>query len=301
MRPGAGYLPTLALGRPRGRTTEPACADPGVPTVGPTAGGSRVTLLRPALRQAYRIYSEEEFLAAEDWQAEAEAGAGPESGAEFEPAYEFEPEFALLGEAGPRREPRQWGRLAALAALTSVVAAVVGVVALNVARSKSESDRRLAGRIAAGGGSLPEIVADRSSIRPLEARPRKHTQRASVTVRRATERRLRPVGRSPIPAHAHIPPPPTPPVATASAPTTTATSAIPTMAAASPTEATTGTSTTAGTSTTGTSTTGTPTTGTPTTGTPTTAAASTPVATTTTTAATSAAGGAGAEFGFERR
>jgi hypothetical protein len=37
-------------------------------------GATLVTLLRSAPRQAYRIYSEEEFLAAKDWHIEAEPG-----------------------------------------------------------------------------------------------------------------------------------------------------------------------------------------------------------------------------------
>jgi hypothetical protein len=173
--------------------------------VGSTAGASPVTLLRSAPRQAYRIYSEEEFLAAGDWQVEA----------------------------APRREPKRWGRLAALAALASVVAAVVGVIVLNATRSKSESDRRFAGSIAARGGSRPEIVADRSSIWPLDARPRKRTRRASLPVPRATKRRSPPVGRPPIPAHPYLPPQPPPHVETASASTTADATATPTRATAS--------------------------------------------------------------------
>ncbi len=204
------------------------------PGLDPEAGALRVTLLRSAPRQAYRIYSEEEFLAAEDWQVEAE------------------PEFALLGQS-PQREPRRWGRLAALAALTSVVTAVIGVVALNATRSKPESNRGFAGRIAARRGSPEEIVAARSSIRPLGERPRKRTRRASVPVRRATERRSLPAGRPPIPTHPYLPPQPPPPAGT---PVSMPASAVTVSAKATATTAT---------------------------------------------AATPAAGGAGSEFGFERR
>jgi hypothetical protein len=230
MRPGAGYLPTLALGRPRGFTTEPACAVPGVAMVGSAAGASPVTLLRSTPRQAYRIYSEEEFLAAEDWQVEAE------------------PEFALLGHAGPRREPKRWGGLAALAALTSVVAAVVGVAALNATRSKPQSNRRIATR----GGSPPEIVADRPSIRRLDTPPRKHIRRASAVVRRVPEHRPLPVGRPLSSERPYLPPEPSSP-----APTSTPASAS----------------------------------------TPVSVKATAPTAT----MATTPAGGADAEFGFERR
>jgi hypothetical protein len=168
------------------------------------AEATRVTLLRRAPRQAYRIYSEEEFLAAEDWQAEVVTGVG------VEPASEFEPEFALLGQAGPRREPKRWGGLAALAALTSVVAAVVGVVALNATRSKPQSNRRTAAR----GSSSPEIVADRPSIRRLDTPPRKHIRRASVVVRRVPEHRPLPVGRPLISERPYLPPEPSSPAPT---------------------------------------------------------------------------------------
>jgi hypothetical protein len=245
------------------------------------AEATLVTRLRQASRQAYRIYSEEKFLAAEDWQAEAVTGVG------VEPASEFEPEFALLGQAGPRREPKRWGRLAVLAALTSVVAAVVGVVALNATRSKPQSSRRTAAR----GGSSPEIVADRASIRPLDARPRKSTRRASVLVRRVTEHDSRLVGRPPITAHPHRHPQPTPPAETASAPVTAATPATPTTAAPNTAAAPATPSTAAPTTAASTAVT---------TATPTTANASTPVAATTATA-TTPAGGADAEFGFEWR
>ncbi len=102
---------------------------------GPHGGGIAVTLLRSAPRPAYRMYSEEEFLAAEDWPVETES------------------EFALVGQASPRRrESKRWGALAALAALPCVIAAVVGVVALNATRTKPRSSRRVAAR----GGSPPE-------------------------------------------------------------------------------------------------------------------------------------------------
>ena len=170
--------------------------------------GLRMTLPRSPARQAYRIYSEEEFFAAEDWQAEDE--------------------LTLSGQKGPQRKPRQWGRFAALAALASVVAAVVGVVALNVTRSGSGSDRGFADveiahlptRARSPRGRPREIVADRLSIRRLDAGPPKgphpgsgidrdenpeHTRRASVSVRRIAERRPRPAGRLPIPAHPYLP------------------------------------------------------------------------------------------------
>ncbi len=259
-------------------------------------------LLRSAPRQAYRIYSEEEFLAAEDWQVEGE------------------PEFATLGQARPRRESKRWGGLAALAALASVAAAVAGVVALNATRTKPQSNRRIAAR----GGSPPKIIADRLSIRSPGAPPRTPTRRASVLVRRITGSELRPAGRSPITAHPHRPPQPTPSSATAFAPTAATSATIPatpSTTAFAPTAATSATipatpSTTASAPTAATPATipATPSTIAPTTtapntaattavapATPTAATASTPVAATAVTATTPTAGGADAEFGFEQR
>jgi hypothetical protein len=83
-------------------------------------------LLFPAPRQPYRVYSEEEFLAAEDWCESVEA----------------EPALAAGGECAPR----PWGRAVVLVALSAVVAAVTGVVAMNEARSRAGSGRRFASR-----------------------------------------------------------------------------------------------------------------------------------------------------------
>ncbi len=248
MRPGARYLPTLVLGRSRG-----ACAERKVPgpalaaaTPGPAvtaAGAPHVTLPRSTPRPAYRIYPEEAFLAAEDWRGEAA------------------PKPSLPNRADPHREPWRWRRVAVLAALASVVAAVVGVVTWNATRSRSASDRRLAGGTAAPRRTPPEIVAQRPS-RPLDSPPGKPSRRASMPVGRVTKRDRRSGGRAPFRAHPHLPPPPAPPAEDASSPITAA-------------------NTTA------------------TTATPTTATASTPVAARTATAATPASG-AGSEFGFER-
>ncbi len=231
--------------------------------MGSTAGALHVTRLRSTPRQAYRIYSEEEFLAAEDWHGEAE------------------PEFALRGQAGRRREARRWGGFAAPMALASVVAAVVGVVALHVARSRSQSERGFAVGVATRGRSPAEIVAARSSAEPLDSPPRKRTRQGSVAVRRVAEHRPLPANRPPRSAHPYRSSRPTPPAEAVSVPTTPAGAAISTTAA----------------STTAASGTAAPT---PvTTATPTTATASTPAATAT--VAASPTRGAGAEFGFERR
>jgi hypothetical protein len=244
------------------------------PALDTAAGATLVTLLRQAPRQPYRIYSEEEFLAAEDWQVDAEPGYGSEPG----PAYDVEPEFALLGQHRPRA-PRPWGSLAALAALTSAVVAVVGVVALNATRSQPPSDRRFAGGIVDRGSSSLEIAADRPSVRRLGASPRKSTRRVSVLARRIAGR----VGRTPTAAHPHRPSQPVSP--TTSAPTAASTPATPTPATPSTAAPTTAAATPAATAP----------------ATPASAAASTPVAANTATAPTPTARRADAEFGFERR
>ncbi len=252
------------------------------------AGALLVTLPRSKPRQAYRIYSEEEFLAAEDWQVDAE------------------PELALLGQASPRRQPKRWGGLAALVALTTAVVAVVGVVALNATRSKPQSNRRIAAR----RGSPPQIVADRPGTQPPGEPPRSPARRASVLGRRIAARGPHAAGRPTTTAHPHRPPPPTPPTDAASEPATAApetpTTAPPNTTATPATASTTPPSKTAPTTAASTAAPATP---------PTTATASTPVAastatgttstatgtTPTATGATSTANGADAEFGFERR
>ena len=82
--------------------------------------------LLPAPRQPYRVYSEEEFLAAEDW---------PEP-------VDGEPACASIGARGTR----PWGRVVALAAFCAVAVAVTGVVAMNEARFRAGSGRRFASR-----------------------------------------------------------------------------------------------------------------------------------------------------------
>jgi hypothetical protein len=79
-----------------------------------------------APRQPYRVYSEEEFLAAEDW---------------CEPL-ETEPAIPASGDCAPR----PWGRAVVCAALSAVVVAMTGVVVMNEARSKAGSGPRFASR-----------------------------------------------------------------------------------------------------------------------------------------------------------
>jgi hypothetical protein len=325
MRPGAGYLPTLAPGRSRGAPAERESSDStvakgphGAPAeressdstvakgprgagsvvargagVGPRAEASRMTRLRSAPRQTYRIYSEEAFLAAEDCQVEAAAGPGSTC----------EPEFALLGLVGSQREPRRWRRFAVLAALASVTAAVAGVVASNATRSRSESDRGFAARSAIRGGPRREVVADRPSARWLDAHLRKRLRRASAAVRRVADRRLLPAGRRRLSARSYLPPRPTHLTATASARATAATPAIPSTAA--PSTATSATAAPA----TATSAVEVPAAAVRVTAAPS-AAATAPITAATTATATAStpvaaaatpARGAGSEFGFERR
>ncbi len=192
MRPGARYLPTLALGRRRG----------------PPVGEGRMRPLLPAARQLYRVYSEEEFLAVEDW---SEPG-------------EVEPLRAAIGECGPR----PWGRTVVLAVLSLVAVAVTGVVAMNEARSRAGSGRRFASR-----RFVPRLPSQGLSTSPLTinrgasgggSRRRLSSGRALATGRPIAER----------PTHASPPPaahtftrsqphpsavPPTPPAATATAAT----------------------------------------------------------------------------------
>lgn len=82
--------------------------------------------LLPAPRQPYRVYSEEEFLAAEDWPEPVDA----------------EPACASIAARGMR----PWGRAVALAAFCVVAVAVTGAVAMNEVRSRAGSGRRLASR-----------------------------------------------------------------------------------------------------------------------------------------------------------
>jgi hypothetical protein len=121
MRPGAGYLPALAPGRPRGSST-PA---------------RRVTLLRSTSHPGYRVYSEEEFLAAAD------------------PLEQTERERAPIA----TREPRRAKPLLAVTALAAAFATVIGAVAIRELRSSMGADRKSNGRSLALRSPLPERPA----------------------------------------------------------------------------------------------------------------------------------------------
>ena len=297
MRPGAGYLPTLALGRSRGCTTGPPSTDPAVATAGPTAGASRVTFhadaSRSAPRQAYRIYSEEEFLAAEDWQVAAEPGRparpGPTTRAEARGA----------ASAGSRRWPPASRRWSQWWRSTGVAAIVAGrrfasrrIVRL---RCLAKIDRR-ACRCTSRRSPAEIVVVDRAPRRRFALRPSaaNRGRRPSVSAV-ARSRSPRTAQWPPITGAMHVSAPAATPVAAATAPTAAPSAATPATAAA--TAVTTATPTTAPSA-------ATPTTAATTavtTATPAAATASTPVAATTATAATPATRGAVAEFGFERR
>ncbi len=195
MRPGAGYLPTLALGRPRG----------------PSTSARRVRTLRKPPRQVYRIYSEEEFLRAEDWPAEAEL------------------DHAAIGD----REPRSWGRVVGIAALIAAVASVAGIVTMSEVRSRVGSDRRSVGRRIALGASIADrpvaIASEASSRIDRRAAGRKirshgRAPRAPAPIGRVDERHAA-VERAPVVAQAYIPSRPHPVATVATVPATTVTTA----------------------------------------------------------------------------
>jgi hypothetical protein len=192
MRPGAGYLPTLALGRPRG----------------PPVGVPRMTLLRTSPRPVYRVYSEEEFLTGEPWSEPADAEPADAEPADAEPA-DAELHFASLGEGGPSfalpgegepyfaplgdGAPRPWGRIAAVTALVLAVVVVVGVVAMNEVRSRVAPERGLADSGIAGQPAHEDTAADSSSTARGSSRGdmrrEQRLRRASTAIRRTAKSR----------------------------------------------------------------------------------------------------------------
>jgi hypothetical protein len=193
-RPGAGYLPTLALGRPRGPPPLRAARDVAAPTLAPP-----MTLLRRPPRQVYRVYSEEEFLAAEDWSLEPPA-------------------------EGPSSSP--WGRVAGIAALTGAVAMVVGVVVMSESRS-GVSRRSTLGMLASNRSSRSAPAAPPPSSQPIGRDMRRHGRapRSPERPRRIAQwGGARELAQTRVPAvaatsTAALPPAPTPPVAPDPAPT----------------------------------------------------------------------------------
>jgi hypothetical protein len=313
MRPGAGYLPTLALGRPRGSPV-------GVP---------RMTLLRTSPGLVYRVYSEEEFLTAEEWSEPLETEP-VEAGLHFALLGEGEPRFAALEsgesclaalESGESclaalgdGAPRPWGRIAAVTSLALAVLVVAGVVVMNELRSKAAPERRLAdGGIAAEPAredpATDSSPTDRGPHRGevgREQRPRS----ASTAIRRPTGRHARfaPAPPSPAAARARAPSRSHPAAALpapASTSAATATTALEPVAASPVAPAPSRTTTAMATATE--TVTATPTATATAAGAAATAtetATATPTATETAvgtaTATTAVAGGSGREFGFER-
>ncbi len=197
-RPGAGLLPTLALGRPRGPPNPRAARDAAVPTPAPL-----MTPLRRPSRQVYRVYSEAEFLAAADWSGEATAEGSSSS---------------------------PWGRAVGIAALAGAVAIVAGVVVVSASRS-SVSRRSTLGLLAdsrsprSAPSSAP--VALPASSQPLGRDRRRHGRapRGPAGPRRTARRDgVRELGQTRTPAvaappTAAMPPSPTPPAAPDPTPT----------------------------------------------------------------------------------
>lgn len=136
MRPGAGYLPTLALGRPRGSPTR----------------ARHVRAPSRGSRQAYHLYTEEEYLNAEDLLG-SEWGEAPR-------------DCSPVGACAPS----PWGRRAGIAALTASLAVVAGVVAIDELRHGVGGES--AGRMIALGASAEKRPGDRSvAIDPEAPRP----------------------------------------------------------------------------------------------------------------------------------
>jgi hypothetical protein len=233
---------------PRARGRGPGISPPW-PSAARVASRPRrgATLLRPTPRPGYRVYSEEEFLAAEECSGQD--------------ARDLAAGRSTIGGGG---EARSRGRVAAAAALAAAATAMAGVVAMNAARSRAGTERRFAGAEAdrgfAGGvapeaygegGSASSPTADRGSS---DADPRRHprARRASMAMRRVAERhpllalappraaqvrsRLHSAARTAIsPAATAATAPPTPAVASSASATTPAPSpAAPSAAPASP-------------------------------------------------------------------
>jgi hypothetical protein len=279
--------------RPRGAAHPRARGrGPGISPPWPSA--ARVASRRPV----YRVYSEEEFLAAEEWDVEAL----PACGSALEPA----PEFALLGQASPQFEPRAWGRVAAVAALTTAAAVLVEVVAMNETRSTASTDRRFASRRVVSRAPFEDRLPRSSSTeRGSVGGDMRRRQRQPATAIRPLATRRAPI-HSRFAVHLSASSPAAKATTTTASVTaaTIATAAPATAATASAAATRTATATPASAPTTATTVTSSPTTAT--TVTSTAAAAPAPVATAAevaerSTRESAAVGGADSEFGFERR
>ncbi len=118
-----------------------------------------MTFLGHSPRPVYRIYAEEEFLAAADWRQE--------------------PQPAPVNRCTPARP---WGRLAGVTALSATFAALLGVVALDAMRSTSPTRRRIAFVNTARGSSLqrraPKALRTALQVPPSSSVPRYTPRRA---------------------------------------------------------------------------------------------------------------------------
>jgi hypothetical protein len=167
-RPEAGYLPTLASGRPRARML--------------LSGDPAMTLLRRAPREVYRVYSEEEFFAVGE---DALLAGSAASAGLSEPA-------VSVG-AGDRR----LRRLAGAAALAGAVGAVGATLAVTdsrpaggaASRTVTDTDPLLSARArvstSAVASARPRAGRSPLPVRPSPAAAVAMSQRAPGEHRRA--------------------------------------------------------------------------------------------------------------------
>jgi hypothetical protein len=168
MRPGAGYLPTLALGRPRGLSI----------------GARHMTLLRRRPRQVYRVYTEDEFLGMGEWLDEADRDLAPAGLDEPGPAQ---------ADRGERRVGlRQVVGIAVPAAVVVTVSAIVahdlrsGPVRSRHRGSEVPADRSLADSPPPRPVRKPAVLREGSG---RAVRPGSRAQGARRPLRRHVERR----------------------------------------------------------------------------------------------------------------
>jgi hypothetical protein len=202
MRSGAGSLPALALGRRRGSPATPPASVRS--TAGATEGVS-VRILRGASRPIYRIYSEDEFFAADDWLAESATSEEPLVAGTPQDDWPNGVQTAdRRGGVWPARavhnvigrmQPVHRRRAGALAALISMLV-VVATVALHGAGFGARSGRRpvddaiSAGVVSAPAAAMPPPTrATRRRFwwraRPAAIAPLPHARRHAATASRA--------------------------------------------------------------------------------------------------------------------
>jgi hypothetical protein len=172
-----------------------------------------MTLLRHSPRPVYRIYSEEEFLAAEDWGGEPETVSAARS-----------------------TSPGPWGRLVGVAALSVTFAALLGVFAFDVMRSPSHSRRRIALVSIAGGRppqrQAPKILTTAPRTLPLSSAARDTPRRTRAP--RSPQATARAARIAKLPAYTPSPPSPVEAAPAASEAVPAASEAVPVVTAAAP-------------------------------------------------------------------